>query len=230
MSPDESSPAARPVAEADRAALVAALARIESGNALQQPGDAERLAACLGHPDKHVRLHAASALAAELGRGGIDEALCRSWMGSDDEQVRWGAAFAASKAGLLEDQVVAIALSSLDSGDGDVRWAAASLVVAAARQSEAVRKQLRDLVASGSNRRRKMAVLCLCDCGERDGRLYREALGDVDSFVRMAALTSMARNGDRSSDSLAAIAATAAGDGEANVRRAAAAVLRRLTA
>lgn len=230
MALDECTPAALPATEPDRGELVAALARMESGEAAPQPGAPALLERCLGHPDKHVRLHAASALAAQLGRGGIDADLCRDWMNSEHEHVRWGAAFAASKAGLLEHDIVAIALSCLDSGDGDVRWAAASLVVAAARRSAAVKQQLRDLVASGSDRRRKMALLCLCDCGERDGALYREALGDGDSFVRMAALTSMARNGDRSGESLAAIAAIAEGDAEANVRRAAAAVLRRLTA
>jgi hypothetical protein len=75
-----------------------------------------------------------------------------------------------------------------------------------------------------------MALLCLCDSGERDGALYRGALADADPFVRLAALTSLARGGDRSDESLAAISAVADADADARVRRGAAAIHRRLTA
>jgi HEAT repeat protein len=156
-------------------------------------------------------------------------ALVDARLSSSDAEVRWVAAFAASRAGVSDDRVVGIAVEALAFEDGDVRWAAAAIVTRAARDSDVLRTQLRSIVASGTPRSRKMALLCLCDSGVSDGHLYRSALADEDPFVRLAALTSLARSGDASPESLAALRAVIDGDADARVRRGATAILSRLS-
>lgn len=227
---DHATIAGLPATDEDEVAIAAVLGCVERGEADVASGDLPRLAGYLGHPRKTLRLHAAGALSATLARSKVDLSFFDVLLASEDVHVRWGAAFAVGRAGAADSRVIDVAMEALGADDGDVRWAAASILVEAARPSAGIRAQLRALVAGGNARTRKMALLCLCDSGERDGALYRAALADADPFVRLAALTSLARGGDRSDESLSAISALADGDGDARVQRGAAAVLRRLTA
>jgi len=219
-----------PEALGDEDAVLAILAAIERRDRAMRADELPQVAACLAHPIKTIRRAAAGALAASLAGGIVGPADCEALLAQDDADVRWGTAFALGRAGHANARVLDIAIEALANDDGDVRWAAASIVVATARACGELRARLRTLVASGTSRTRKMALLCLCDCGERDGVLYRAALADADPFVRLAALTSLARGGDRSPESLAAIASVADSDEDARVRRGAGAILRRLTA
>lgn len=195
-----------------------------------EPADEEALARCLSHGAKPVRLRAAALLTDAVSSGRAPAALCDRLLGSKDAQARWGAAFAASRAGIRSEQVLDIAIEALDVADGDVRWAAASIVAREARESERLRATLRTLASEGTPRSRKMALLCLCESGVIDGDFYRRALGDDDPFVRLAAVTSLARSGDDSPESLEALRVASQSDEDTRVRRGAGAVLARLSA
>jgi HEAT repeat protein len=194
-----------------------------------EPSDEEPLVRLLAHPSKPLRLKAVAVLAEAMSAGRVPDVLCDRLLGRADADARWSAAFAASRAGLRIPQVLDIAVAALDVEDGDVRWAAASIVTQGARESDALRARLTSLASSGSPRSRKMALLCLCDCGVVDSDLYRNALRDDDPFVRLAAVTSLARSGDRSPESLEALRTVSEEDDDARVRRGAGAVLARLT-
>lgn len=219
-----------PATDAGEDPLVARLAGLERGDVEPGPDDGGRAIDLLSHDSPKVRRHAAGAVATMLTGGQISTDSCRRVLSSGSDDARWGAAFALARSGFADDSVVDVALACLESADGDRRWAAEAVLVDVARGSAPLRARLRELATNGTTRSRKMALLCLCDSGERDGVLFRSALADPDPFVRMAGLTSLARGGDRSNESLSAISNTADGDEDARVRRAAAAVHRRLTA
>jgi hypothetical protein len=207
----------------DEAAL-AALA----GRALEAADEAV-LARLLAHPAKPVQLRAAALISESISAQQMPAELLDAFFAAREVEVRWGAAFAASRAGVSDERVVDVAVEALDVQDGDVRWAAASIVTRAARESEDVRTRLRTLATSGAPRSRKMALLCLCDSGVRDGKLYRGALADADPFVRLAAMTTLVRSGDSSAESIAALRRVSEDDADARVRRGATAILSRLS-
>jgi HEAT repeat protein len=191
-------------------------------------GDGPALARFLAHPAKLVRLRAASVLSDAIASDCAAAALVDDLFASAEIDVRWGAAFAAGRAGRTTERVVEVAVEALDVEDGDVRWAAASIVTREARGSASLRARLTNLSASGGPRSRKMALLCLAESGVKNGDLYRRALADADPFVRLAAVKSLARSGDASAESLAALRAASEGDEDVRVRRGATAVLSRL--
>ena len=192
------------------------------------PADEQALARLLAHPAKALRLRAATLFAEALSGGDSPPAMTDRLLASSDGAVRWGAAFASSRAGVVTPRVLDVAVEALDADDGDVRWAAASIVTQEARGSAGLRMRLRSLSTDGTPRSRKMALLCLCDSGGSEGDTYRHALGDEDPFVRLAAATCLARSGDRSPDSLAALRTVSEADADPRVRRGASALLSRL--
>jgi hypothetical protein len=201
----------------------------ELGSRALEVADEAVLARLLSHPAKPLRLRAAALLSESISSNLAPVALVDALLASGDAEVRWVTAFAASRAGVSDARVVGIAVEALAFEDGDVRWAAASIVTRAARESDNLQTRLRSIVARGTPRSRKMALLCLCDSGVCDGTIYRGALADEDPFVRLAAVTSLARSGDASSESLAALQAVIDGDTDERVRRGAAAILSRLS-
>lgn len=214
-------------AEDDRV-LAAMLAQIEAGTLAVTDAASGQLIGALSHPRKHVRRSAAGALAAALRRGVIRQETCEALLDHGDENARWGAAYALHSAGRSGTGVVDVAVASLHGADADVRWAAAAIVIASARTSLPLRARLRLLATSPSATARKMALMCLSGSGESDPSIYVTSLGDEDELVRVAALTSLGRVGAVSTSVLEAVGAVAEGDAKATVRRAAAAVLRRL--
>jgi HEAT repeat protein len=212
----------------DELAVLAMLASVEQGDVDLDPGDVPLVASFLRDAPRTVRRQAGGALAAFARSNASGRALCESLLTNENPHVRWGAAYALGKAGLVGDAVIDVAVATLDDEDGDHRWAAARIVSAAARESDDLRARLRELAVTGGPRSRKMALLCLCDAGERDGAFYRSALGDEDAFVRLAALTSLGRSGDRSPQSLDAIEKVAGDDPDQRVRRGATAILAKL--
>lgn len=201
------------------------LARVERGEA---PEAVTRAIELLAEPSKPVRRAAAAALAAALARGDVaTDAVEPLLLGGRDAE-RWGVAWALAQAGLATPAAVDVLVGALESRDVDRRWAATAAVATLAREHDDLRARLRGLSSGGSPQARKMALICLCDGGERDGGVFRAALSDEDPFVRLAALTSLARLGDRSPASLQAISAVVERDPEDRVRRGAGAVLRRL--
>jgi HEAT repeat protein len=182
----------------------------------------------LEHPAKAIRRRAADSLAAALASGDIDADSLRLSLGSPSREVRWGVAFALRASGGRDAALVEAWMQALGDEDGDVRWAAASIVIEAAREEESLQAILLVLAVSGGPAARKMALFCLGAAGLRDASPFVAALVDEDSFVRLAALTSLGRLGIRDDDVLAAIAAVGSGDSDPRVRRGAVAILERL--
>ena len=84
-------------------------------------------------------------------------------------------------------------LETLGEDDGDLRWAAARIVVRMRDEPELVR-MLAELAARGRGPQRKMALYCIRDLGapstDAEG-VAAAALGDPDVGVRLAALSTL---------------------------------------
>jgi len=206
---------------AERLARIGACARLDGD-------DLEFLFACLGADRKAVQRPAAEMLAAIAAgdaavRGRLGDAL-----DAPEPLLRWGAVYALSRTGApLPARALGVLLDVFGLGDGDMRWAAAAIVVGLG--GEGAPPALVALAAEGNAAQRKMALYCLRDLVVRTPAALarvRERLEDGDVGVRLAAMAALAR--------LAAPAAAAAAlvarlvDDDAGVRRTAAATLGRL--
>src|SRR6266403_381770 len=138
-----------------------------------------------------------------------------------------GAAFALSLAGDPPAASLPVLLETLGADDGDLRWAAAGIVVRLQHERAALVESLRTLVASGNAAQRKMALYCLRDleaCTPAVEQAVLHALGDADRDVRLAAVATLARLA-RDRGAAAAKLVHALETGDERVRRAAAAAL-----
>ena len=174
---------------------VAALASI-----IENPGPrlpAETVAAiegCLGADSKTVRRCAAEALAALARRDPAIVAAIRRSLKSANHRIRFGAAYALGAVGddALTLDMAAALCEALASSDGDLRWAAAELMVQLGRaHPNEIREELLALVSSAGPAARKMALYCLRDLGVRGPGVLKAAAAavrDLDAHVRLAAL------------------------------------------
>jgi len=118
---------------------------------------------------------------------------------------------------------------ALSDHDGDIRWAAANLIVRLGREYPAeIRERLLALGTDSDRNVRKMVLYCIRDLGIRGAELLAVVAGavsDSDVHVRLAALAVLTRLGD-ASDAAAKIAlGCLESDRDAGVRRAAAVAL-----
>jgi HEAT repeat protein len=210
------------------AALAAVLTAIEEGARRAPAGSGDLLGALLSHPSRTVKRRAAGALASSLDREVVDVAFVESLLDAGEAATRWGAAFALHRAGRPTARMVDVALETFGQESGDLRWAASTVIANAAHLVPDLAGRLRALATGGSATTRKMAILCLADAGDRDAAFACGALRDENLYVRLAAVTVLGRLGDASPAVREALAAAAASDAEATVRRAAGAVLDRL--
>lgn len=212
---------------------------IEDGSLRWPAAAIPRVAALLAHASRTVRRRAAGALASAVGAGDIDAESAEALLDDADPATRWGAAFALHRAGKPGPRVIDVALETFGNDSGDLRWAASTVLAAAAAREPRLLTRLRALAREGSPSTRKMALLCLADCGERDASFFASALDDADTHVRLAAVTVLGRLGQAgqggqdgkdgdADDVRSALARVAASDSAATVQRAAAAVLLRL--
>ena len=190
------------------------------------PEELAALADCLGAGRKAVERPAAEAFAALAARGApVDEVLLAA-LASPLPRRRWGAAFALSLAGDPPAATLPVLLETLGADDGDLRWAAAGIVVRL-RDRAALVGSLRALLASRNATQRKMALYCLRDLETRAPEVEQavlQALGDADRDVRLAAIATLARLAlDRGGAAERLVHALETGD--ERVRRAAAAGL-----
>lgn len=161
---------------------------------------AEGLAEALGDPDKTVARAASDALV-EIGQrsGGVEEAL-RKALQSDLPQRRWGAAFTSARLEPAGPRLLPAAVEALASPDGDVRWAAARLIVEIGRLHAEVLPLLLGLVRGHEQALvRRMATFALRELAPDRGdaaRALLEATRDADLQVRRAALTAVASLAD----------------------------------
>jgi HEAT repeat protein len=187
------------------------------------------LGECLASRHKVVQRRAAEAFVALHARGIAVRDQILMLLHSETLPQRWGAAYALSLLGPPPASVVPILLECLGAGDGDVRWAAADILLRL-RDRVPLVEPLCGLVRSGNAGQRKMAAYCLRDLDQTSAAaesLMLAALQDIDPGVRMAAMSYLV---GAASDRAAAAhrIVDLLNDPDAGVRRAAAAILGRL--
>jgi HEAT repeat protein len=204
---------------------VAALQRIAAA-ATATDEELQAMTSCLGVPDKLIQRRAGEALAQLHAAGVAVEQILQQALHSSEATRRWGAAFALSLIGPLPADAQPVLIENLGVEDGDIRWAAADLLMRTAGWGGAA-AELCALVSSGNVHQRKMAAYCLRTLDQRsvavDATLIA-ALGDVHPTVRLAALAALSKLALDRPTAAQAIAALLE-DADAGVRRAAAATL-----
>jgi HEAT repeat protein len=190
----------------------------------------DALVAALGAPSKAARRRAAEDLIPRMAAEPAERAVRDALADPTSPERRWGAAFVLYRAGFADDAVFDGAMTALGSSDGDVRWAAAEIVVALAHGAPTRMGRLASAVRSDDPNARKMALYCLRDCGAGYETTYRAALDDIASGVRLAAIAGLARLESVTPTASAAVARVMERDADAGVRRAAAIALGRVAA
>jgi HEAT repeat protein len=192
----------------------------------------DALVQCLGANRKIIQRRAAEALAALASHDPRVVEKLRAMLSDADSRARWGAAYALGLVGLegaLDLRALPSLVEALSSDDGDVRWAAAELVVRLGRKDrDAVSNRLFELARSGNLNARKMALYCLRDVGgSREALLAiaESCCSDHQSLLKMAALSLVSRV-ENSGDRAAALAIRLMeNDPDGGVRRCAAVAL-----
>lgn len=184
--------------DTDDEARLAAIAEIAENTAALSDDSLDALLRCLGANRKIIQRRAAETLAGLAKRDTRIVEKVRDALGGTDSRMRWGAAYAL---GLIDDALDLSAMPTLvevlASSDGDVRWAAAELVVRLGKENHnAVGKQLLALAQDGNLNARKMALYCLRDVGgPREDLLnaVETCCAEHHSLVKMAALSLLSR-------------------------------------
>jgi HEAT repeat protein len=184
------------------------------------------LAECLASRNKLIQRRAAQAFAA-LSAGGVAvQDILVATLLSPAQHQRWGAVYALSLLGPPPRDTLPVLLECLAVDDGDVRWAAADILVHMPVAGE-VLDALRVLLRTGTAAQRKMAAYCLRDLDVRLPLVEQTmlaALDDADAGVRMAGMSALVRlSSDRAV--LAQRLVRLIQDRDPGVRRAAAAAL-----
>jgi HEAT repeat protein len=211
----------------DEPTRLAAIARVRE-TARASPEELSALVACLGHGRKVVQRAAADACAALAGAGVPMGDRLRAALAAESFRLRWGAAYALALPGPPPTECLPVLLETLAQADGDLRWAAAGLVVRMAGQP-GVEAALRALLLGPSAAGRKMALYCLRDLGAASPEVRTAAaaaLADPDTGVRLAALATVAALALDRADAATGLAVLL-DDPDPGVRRAAAATLAR---
>jgi HEAT repeat protein len=207
---------------------------------LAAPGDpaatllTEALCNALGDPVKAVSRAASDALV-EIGRklGDVDPGLRAALHGGDPAR-RFAAAFTLARISPPGPRLLPALVEALAGPDGDVRWAAARLLVEAGRVHGEVFPLLLGLArTSESASVRRMAVFALRELSPERAEAASallEAARDRDLHVRRAALTALASLLDPPSAVAAQLLDTLARDADAASRRIAALALGELGA
>ncbi|HXW83040.1 MAG TPA: HEAT repeat domain-containing protein [Candidatus Binataceae bacterium] len=194
------------------------------------------LIACLGSVSKTVQRRAAEAIAALASRDDRLLLAVRAALSSESAQARWGAAYALGAIdGALGMESAEALLEALADHDSDVRWSAVELLGRLCRiHPREVAARLMRRAHDGSAVARRMALYCLRDYGTASADLLAlldSAAADSDVFLRLAALSALAKlfaRSDASGDAAAIALRALESDADAGVRRSAAAALGQL--
>ncbi|HTR61656.1 MAG TPA: HEAT repeat domain-containing protein [Candidatus Binataceae bacterium] len=190
----------------------------------------EAIAACLTADSKTIRRRAADALGA-IGRHNSNiVALIRPGLNGASPRIRFGTAYALGTIdGALDLDAAPALCEALGDSDGDVRWAAAELIVRLGpRDPHRVRNDLLELLGTGNAPARKMALYCIRDLeltGDEVLCAASSSSRDQDSHVRLAALALLATSFANREEAIAQMLERLEADGDAGVRRAAAIAL-----
>lgn len=219
--------------DTDPEVLVAAIREVaESPHLTLAEPALDALIQCLGANRKVIQRRAAEALAASTSHDARIVEKLRATLSHDDPRARWGAAYALGLCNLedaLDLRTMPSLVEAISSSDGDVRWAAAELVVRLGKKNRAaVSNQLVALASSGNLNARKMALYCLRDVGGPREELLAVAescCSDHQSLLKMAALSLLARVNDPGDRAAALAIRLLEGDPDGGVRRCAAVAL-----
>lgn len=194
----------------------------------------EALCAALGDPARAVSRAASDALV-EIGRkhGDVDPGLRAALHGKEPAR-RFAAAFTLARIAPPGPRLLPALVEALASPDGDVRWAAARLLVEAGRVHGEVFPLLTGLARAGESPLvRRMATFALRELAPERAESADALLAaarDADVHVRRAALTAMAALHDPPARVGAQLVRTLASDADAASRRLAALALGELGA
>jgi HEAT repeat protein len=161
-------------------------------------GTIEAITRCLSAESKTVRRRAADALVAAARRDPSLVAAIRPNLKSCDPRIRFGTAYALGTIGSAAFTIdTAEPLhEALGNPDGDVRWAAAELIVQLGRRYPSqIGAELLALARTGNPAARKMSIYCIRDLGLADDKILDTATAaarDDDVHVRLAALALLA--------------------------------------
>lgn len=183
----------------------------------------------LAAESKEERRLAAEQLIALAAREPRVVAALRMALADAEPHRRWGAAFVLHRVGRRDEGVFGGALDALGADDGDVRWAAAQIVVSLAAANVDRRHRVREIAADPAAAGRKMALYCLRDLGGNDEEVFVAGLTAVDSGVRLAAVACLGRVRTLSAREVGALLAAVENDTDAGLRRAATVALRGAT-
>jgi HEAT repeat protein len=186
---------------------------------------------CLGADSKTIRRRAADALAAVTRGNPSLLPSIRAALMSADPRIRFGAAYAlgAMDGDALTADAAPALTEALGDSDGDVRWAAAELIVRLGQNhAEKICRALLDLVRSGNAAGRKMGLYCIRNLEARGAVILDAAarcIRDDDLHVRLAAIALLSASFSNNETALGLIQDRLEADREAGVRRAAAIAL-----
>ena len=192
----------------------------------------DALIRCVGANRKAIQRRAAEALAAVASQDARVVEKLRATLSHAEPRMRWGVAYALGLVtldGALDLAAMPNIIEALSTNDGDVRWAAADLVLRLGKEHrEAVSHQLIALASGVDPNARKMALYCLRDVGGPREELLAVAeacCADHHSIVKMAALSLLTRIGDADERGANLAVRIMQDDPDAGVRRCAAVAL-----
>jgi len=183
---------------ADTGARCAALEQLAAESHPLREAVALAVVDCLGASSRALQRRAADLLrSAGASAQPCVMACLRESLRAADRRLRWGAALALGRIGILEPAMVPALLEAFAEPDGDCRWAAAALMVACGRDhAGAVLPALLGALGTGGPEQRKMACYVLRDLAPsapEAARALVSAMRDPDVGVRLAALSGLCR-------------------------------------
>jgi HEAT repeat protein len=219
--------------EEDVEARLAAIREVAENPQIVLPEDVlDALIRCVGANRKVIQRRAAEALAAVASHDPRVVEKLRAALPHTDPRMRWGIAYAlglVTLEGALDIIAMPNLIEALSSNDGDVRWAAAELVVRLGKEHrEVVSNRLIALARGVDTNGRKMALYCLRDVGgprEELLAITEACCADHHSIVKMAALSLLTRIGDMDERGANLAVRLMEDDPDAGVRRSAAVAL-----
>ncbi len=191
-------------------------------------GDIASLIESLAHSDRAVvRTAIDSLVTAGHERPEVRESLNRLLQEVASEK-RWPVAYTLGQLSQPSSSCLDTLMEALGSEDPDIRWATLQLLIRLEKNDKRILPLISDLLNSGSPTQRRMAVYCLRDLGLKESSLQLRCLGDTDSLVRVAAVTTLSKQSQLSEDVLSVLVRLNSNDPDSRVRSAAAFALERL--
>lgn len=148
------------------------------------------------------------------------------------EAPRWPVAYVLGQITRPSTPCLEVLEWGLGSGDQDLRWATQLLLADLGKRYPEVQAHLEDLLRQGTPTQRRMAVYCLRDVGAAGTGLpaaVLQAIVDPEPLVRVAVVTTLAKESEVGPEGLEALGKAAVEDPDVRVRNAAAFAVKRFS-